>query len=131
MRRSFQFLAWLLLVFSATPAFAQTSPPKPVDITGKWNASFETQIGTQTYTYEFIVKDGALSGKIASNLGPAKLTTGKVEGDKVTFTEVLTYMEMEITIVYTGKIVSADEIKFSRNVMEFATEELVAKRVKS
>jgi hypothetical protein len=32
---------------------------------------------------------------------------------------------------YTGKIVSPDEIKFTRNVAEFATEELVAKRVKS
>jgi len=131
MRRRLVLFTLLVASVVATGARAQTPPPKPVDITGKWNASFETQIGTQTYTYEFIVKDGALSGKITSNLGPAKLTTGKVEGDKVTFTEVLTYMEMEITIVYTGKIVSADEIKFSRNVMEFATEELVAKRVKS
>ena len=88
----------------------QTPPPKPVDISGKWTASFDTQIGAQNYTYEFTVKDGAVSGKITSNLGPAKLTTGKVEGDKITFTEILTYMEMEITITYTGKSVSADEI---------------------
>jgi len=112
-------------------AIAQAPPPKPIDISGKWTASFDTQIGTQNYTYEFTVKDGALSGKITSNLGPAKLTTGKVEGDKITFTEILTYMEMEITITYTGKSVSADEIKFTRNVMDFATEELVARRVKS
>ena len=37
---------------------------------------------------------------------------------------------MEIKVTYTGTIVSADEIKFTRNVADFATEELVAKRVK-
>ena len=37
---------------------------------------------------------------------------------------------MELKVSYTGKITSADEIKFTRNVGEFATEEIVAKRVK-
>ena len=44
--------------------------------------------------------------------------------------EILTFMDMKIPIVYTVKIASADEIKFTRVVGEFATEELVAKRVK-
>ena len=48
----------------------------------------------------------------------------------MTFVENLNYQGMDIRIVYSGKIVSADEIKFTRNVMDFATEELVAKRVK-
>jgi hypothetical protein len=37
---------------------------------------------------------------------------------------------MEVRITYTGQVASADEIKFTRQVAEFATEELVAKRVK-
>jgi hypothetical protein len=37
---------------------------------------------------------------------------------------------VEIKITYTGTIVSDDEIKFTRNVADFATEELVAKRAK-
>ena len=36
----------------------------------------------------------------------------------------------EIQITYTGRITSDDEIKFTRQVAEFATEEIVAKRVK-
>ena len=55
---------------------------------------------------------------------------GKVEGDKVSFVENLSFQGMDIRIVDSGTIVSADEIKFTRNVMDFATEELVAKRVK-
>ena len=100
------------------------------DISGKWTASFDTQIGTQNYTYEFTVKGSTLTGTAKSNIGEATISEGKVEGDKVTFVEMLKFEGMEIKITYTGKIASADEIKFTRQVADFATEEIVAKRVK-
>ena len=34
------------------------------DITGKWTSSFDTQSGKQEYTYDFVVKDGTLTGKM-------------------------------------------------------------------
>ena len=120
----------MLLTLIAPAAAAQAPAPAKADITGKWAASFDSQVGTQNYTYEFVVKNGVLTGKITSSIGAAAMQPGKVEGDKVTFTETLTFMEMEVSISYTGQIVSADEIRFSRNVGDFATEELVAKRVK-
>jgi hypothetical protein len=127
-RIAFVMVALAFLV----PVLGAQAPAAPkADISGKWTASFDTQVGVQNYTYEFVVKDGVLSGKLTSSLGNSAMKPGKVEGDKVTFTETLTFMEMEISIAYTGQIVSADEIKFTRNVGEFATEELVAKRVKS
>lgn len=129
MSRRFAFVC-LLLVLVVPALSAQAPAASRADITGKWTAAFDTQIGTQNYTYEFTVKDGVLTGKITSSNGLAVMQPGKVDGDKVTFTETLTFMEMEISIAYTGQIVSADEIKFSRNVADFATEELVAKRVK-
>jgi hypothetical protein len=103
---------------------------RAADITGKWTASFDTQIGKQDYTYDFVVKDSKLTGKMKSNLGESDVLDGKVDGDKVTFGELLKFEGMEIRITYTGTVVSADEIKFTRNVADFATEELVAKRVK-
>jgi hypothetical protein len=106
------------------------APISAADITGKWTASFDTQIGKQDYTYEFVVKDSTLTGKMKSNLGESDVLDGKVDGDKVTFGELLKFEGMEVKITYTGKVVSADEIKFTRNVADFATEELVAKRVK-
>ena len=117
---------WLAIVLVAI----MVMPMAAADITGKWTASFDTQIGKQNYTYDFVVKDSTLTGKMKSDMGESDVLEGKVEGDKVTFTELLTFMEMEITITYTGKLVSPDEIKFTRNVADFATEELVAKRVK-
>lgn len=105
-------------------------PIRAADITGKWTASFDTQIGKQEYTYDFVVKESKLTGKMKSNLGESDVLDGKVDGAKVTFGEILKFEGMEVKITYTGTMVSADEIKFTRNVADFATEELVAKRVK-
>ena len=117
---------WLALVLIAI----MVMPMAAADITGKWTASFDTQIGKQNYTYDFVVKDSTLTGKMKSDMGESDVLEGKVEGDKVSFAELLVFQGMEIRITYTGTIVSADEIKFTRNVADFATEELVAKRVK-
>ena len=116
----------------AVSLVAQTAAGRTVDISGQWAASFETQVGTQTYAYDFVAKDGKLSGKIKGSLAEAAVDVqeGEIEGDTLTFVENLNYQGMDIRIVYSGKIDSADEIKFTRNVMDFATEELVAKRVK-
>lgn len=101
------------------------------DITGTWKASFDTQIGTQNYTYEFVVKGTSLTGKLQSDMGGAsEITQGRVEGDKVSFVEIFKFDGNDIQITYTGRVTSNDEIKFTRQVADFATEEVMAKRVK-
>jgi hypothetical protein len=100
------------------------------DITGKWTAAFDTQIGEQKYTYDFQVKGSQLTGTAASANGTTEIKNGKVDGDTVTFVETLNFQGMVLEISYTGKIVSADEIDFTRNVAEIATEKLVARRAK-
>ena len=78
-----------------------------------------------------MVKGTTLTGKIQSEMGGAsEIQQGKVEGDKVTFVEIFKFEGNDIQITYTGQIASDDEIKFTRQVAEFATEQLVAKRVK-
>jgi hypothetical protein len=107
----------------ATPAFAQA------DISGTWTTSFESQVGTQTYTYTWKVEGGTLTGQAKSNLGEGGLT-GTVAGDKVTFVENLNYQGQTLAITYSGQIVSADEIKFKRDVAGAGGEEFTAKRSK-
>jgi len=99
------------------------------DVSGKWTASFETQIGTQTYTYEFKVDGQKLTGTAKSMNGESAITEGKVTGDDITFVENLNFQDMPLRITYKGKI-SGDEIKFTRDVAGIANEVLVAKRVK-
>jgi uncharacterized protein with FMN-binding domain len=118
------------LIAAVIVLFTTAAIASAADISGKWTASFDTQIGQQNYTYEFTTKDGVVTGTAKSSNGESSVRDVKVDGDKVTFVEILKFQEMDIEIHYTGTIVSPDEIKFTRQVADFATEELVAKRAK-
>ncbi|MEI6074922.1 MAG: alpha-L-arabinofuranosidase C-terminal domain-containing protein [Verrucomicrobiota bacterium] len=103
------------------------------DITGTWKTEFDSQIGLQKYVLTLKQDGTKLTGKANSEAGErkreAELKEGKVEGETVSFIEMLNFQQNEIRITYTGKILSdANEIKFSRAVGDFAKEEIVAKR---
>jgi hypothetical protein len=114
-------------------AFLCTLPAQAADATGKWKAEFDTQVGVQKYTYDLKVEGGKLTGKASfermGQKGEADLQEGKVEGDDISFVEKLDFQGTTISITYTGKV-AGDEIKLTRKVGDFATEQLVAKRVK-
>ncbi len=60
---------------------------------------------------------------------PAEIKEGKVAGHDISFVEMIDIMGMEVPVKYTGKI-AGDEIRFTRKVGDFATEEVVARRAK-
>ena len=120
-RTRFLAVAALALVLLA-PAFA-------ADITGKWTASFDTQVGVQKYTYDFKVEAGKNTGTAKSNFGDAKISEGTIQGDEVAFVENLDFQGQTLRIEYKGKV-AGDEMKLTRNVGDVATEELTAKRAK-
>ena len=117
-------IAGMALVAAA--ALAADAP----DISGTWTTSFDSQVGKQDYTYTWKVEGGKLTGHAKSNLGEGDLTDGKVDKGMVTFVEHLNYQGMMLDISYTGQIVSADEIKFKRDVGGQGGEEFTAKRKK-
>jgi hypothetical protein len=99
------------------------------DVTGRWTATFDTDAGEQSYTYEFVVKGGQLTGTAKGNLvGESKIADGKVEGNTISFVENATFQGVPLRIVYTGTLTSADEIAFTRRVADVATEKFVARR---
>lgn len=122
-----KFIAGIALLF------ALVASARAAAIDGKWKAEFDTQIGLQKYTFELKADGEKLTGKASFERGDQKgdleLKEGKIARDTVTFVELLKFQENEIRVEYTGKLVG-DEIKFTRKVGDFATEELVAKRVK-
>ncbi len=113
---------------AATPSAAVAAAPA-ADVSGTWTASFDSQVGQQTYSYTFKVDGGTLTGHSKSNLGESDLK-GAVDGDKVTFVENLKYQDQTLAITYTGQIVSADEISFKRDVGGQGGESFTAKRQK-
>jgi hypothetical protein len=119
-----------MVILLAALAFGLAISTSAADITGQWTASFDTQIGTQNYTYTFKVDGEKLTGTIKSDNGSGDLVDGSVKGDEVKFTENLDMQGTAISITYDGKIADNDTINFTRQVGDFATETLVAKRVK-
>jgi hypothetical protein len=117
------------LLFVTAAALVMLAPLYGADISGTWTASFETQVGTQNYTYTFKVDGNKLTGTAKSDNGSVQITDGTVNGDDVAFVENLDFQGMPLRIVNKGKV-AGDQIKFSRVVAEMFTEELVAKRAK-
>lgn len=117
-------IAFATLAFIPGVAFA-------ADATGIWNAEFDTQIGPQKYSYTLKQDGGKLTGKaIAAARGQTReveLKDGKVDGDKVSFVELLDMGGREIRITYTGTI-AGGELKLTRAVGDFAKEDIIAKK---
>jgi hypothetical protein len=104
------------------------------DLNGTWTASFDTQVGTQVYTFVFQVQGEALTGTANSTVADVatdgrSLDNGKVAGNTVSFAETLNFGGMPLTITYTGEVTGDDTINFKRDVAGF-TEEFVAQRQK-
>jgi len=113
-----------LLALAALPCFA-------ADVTGIWKSEFDSQIGAQKCTFT-LKQDGTnLTGKANSEVNDqkreAELKEGKVDGNKISFVEMLNFQGNDIRISYTGTI-SSDEMKLTREVGTFAKTEIVAKR---
>jgi hypothetical protein len=100
------------------------------DVAGKWVGEFDTQVGHQKYTFNFQKSGDKLeaTAEADSDQGNRHVTFMDVKqtGDTLTFAEMRQIQDNEIRIDYTGKV-GADEIKFTRKVGEFGTQEFTAK----
>ena len=114
-------------------AFGSGAWALAAEIDGTWKAEFETQVGVQKYVFELKADGEKLTGKAVgereTDKSDSAITEGKIVGDTVSFVETLKFDGTDLRIEYKGKL-AGDELKLSRNVGDFATEELVAKRVK-
>jgi hypothetical protein len=95
--------------------------------TGKWTATFNTQVGEQKYTWDLTAAGSKLTGKYTSSNGNGEITDGKVDGNTLSWVENLDYQGMPLRIEYKATL-AGDELKISRKVADVATEEGVAKR---
>src|SRR5437763_15113233 len=103
MKTHITFLALTIASLSALAA----------DITGTWKAEFNTERGLQKYTFTLKQDGTSVTGKANverdGEKREAELKEGKVDGETVTFVELLKIQDNDIRIVYAGKI-SGNEI---------------------
>ena len=99
-------LGVLLLAFPALAA----------DIDGKWSATRETPRGEMTTTFNLKSDGGTVTGTVANDImGESEIQDGKIDGDTITFKQVMDRGGRQMTFLYTGKI-KGDEIEFTRAI---------------
>jgi hypothetical protein len=113
-------LAVLFLALGSVSALA-------ADFNGKWSADVTTPRGTQTITFDFHVDGATLTGKVTTPRGEADISNGKVDGDNISFDQVMNFNGNSMTMTYTGKA-DGDTIKFTRQAGDRPAVEFVAKR---
>jgi opacity protein-like surface antigen len=103
----------LLLAFTALLCF--TFVAAAADVTGKWTAEIPGRGGnTQTTTFTFKADGAKLEGTVANQRGENPISEGKVDGDKITFAQVMNMNGNEMKMTYTG-VVKGDTIELTRD----------------
>ena len=101
------------------------------DFNGKWTADVQGRNGnTQTISFDFHVDGSTLTGKVSTPRGEADITNGKVDGDNISFDQVMNFNGNSFTLNYKG-VADGDTIKFTRTFGgggDRPPQEFVAKR---
>jgi hypothetical protein len=58
--------------------------------TGKWTATFNTQVGEQKYTWDLTATGSMLTGKYTSSNGNGEITEGMADGNNLSWVEKFT-----------------------------------------
>jgi enterochelin esterase-like enzyme len=127
----FSFLAtWACCIVSTDFLHAQATGK--AEVTGTWQAGFDTQVGLQKYIFTLKQDGAAVSAKANVDRNGQKrdvtFKEGKMDGDKLTLIELLAIQGKEVLITFTGRV-TANEIKFNRQVGDLGNSEATAKRV--
>jgi len=120
----------MILMLFLTLSVLTTASAKDQSVTGEWQATWNTGIGTMSCHYTFKIDGNLLTGKVIAEMNDNKteieITDGKIEGDNITYTWIY---NNDVKMVSNGKV-TGDEIKLTRQVGSYGTEEAIATRIK-
>jgi hypothetical protein len=95
------------LLLAAVAAFA-------ADVSGKWVAQVPGRGGEmREATFTFKADGSSLTGSVTTPRGDAPITDCKIDGDDISFNQVLEFNGNQVKLIYKGKV-SGGEIKFTR-----------------
>src|SRR5215813_2537798 len=75
------------------------------DVAGSWKGSVDTPNGAMENTFVFKTDGDKLTGTVSmGQFGDAEISSGKVDGDDVTFKVVRDFNGNQFTLEYKGKV---------------------------
>ena len=96
-----------ILLLAAVAAFA-------ADVSGKWVAQVPGRGGeTREATFTFKADGNQLTGSVSGRRGDVAISDGKIDGDDISFAQVMEFNGNQVKLLYKGKV-SGSEIKFTR-----------------
>jgi membrane-bound inhibitor of C-type lysozyme len=85
------------------------------DVNGKYTAEIPGRGGNaQTTTFTFKADGAKLEGTVTTPRGDNPISNGKIDGDTITFEQVMNFNGNEFKMTYTGKV-KGDTIEFTRD----------------
>ncbi len=101
---------------SAAAVAASARSLRAAGVDGKWEATIEGPMGPMTMKFDLKADGDMLSGTIANEMmGESEIADGKIEGDKVSFVQVMRRGEREIRFKYEGTV-SGDAMELTRSM---------------
>jgi enterochelin esterase-like enzyme len=123
-----------LLISAALLGLTAFTSTFAADVSGKWQAEFDSPVGKQKYVYTLQVSEGKLTGQAVGEFANEKhdtvISEGKIEGAKVSFVEMTEFGGNSIRIEYNGEL-AGDQLRLKRKVGDFGVEDIVATRVQA
>jgi hypothetical protein len=107
-------ISLVLAMFALLGVFVTAAPA--ADVTGKWVAQVPGRQGnTQEVTFNLKADGDKLTGTVVTPRGENPIAEGKVEGDKISFSQTMERGGNTMKMLYKGTV-SGSEIKFVREV---------------
>ena len=83
------------------------------DVNGLWKGKIEANGESVALVYDLKADGNKLTGTAEGPAGKLGLENGKLDGDKISFNQKMSFNGNDMVIKYTGKV-EGDSIKFTR-----------------
>ena len=102
------------------------------DVDGMWTAKVERRDGgTIELTYTFKAVGEALTGTMSTPMGDSEISDGKISGDNISFSVIISPGGNDFKLLYKGKLQGGEIAFTSEREGSGQTREFVAKRAGS
>ncbi len=81
-----------------------------VNVSGKWEISLESPMGSMQFSLELLQEGSNLSGKLISQFGTTEFTGGKVSGNEIFFTLSITFGGESLDLTFSA-VVEGDTMR--------------------
>lgn len=123
--RTARFLALILLTAASAGFALQTQ----VDVTGRWEVSFETPMGTRNYVTVFTQQEQVIKVVMTTQQGTELKSEGTIKGSEIAWTVTVTGPMGEIPLAFKGKV-EGEAMAGTVQISDMGEAEFKAKRIK-